>query len=112
MTEGKSRTIRLRPRVQRDLDEIAERFPQIAEQIIKKIEILYDYPRLGSAMDGAFQGYRQLLAGKYRIIYQIVTETEIEIAYIRHGARQLGLRVGRPNWLETLSQFLDLQVFG
>lgn len=45
----------------------------------------------------AFEGYRALLAARnrYRIIYRIVAENLIEVAYIRHCARQIGLRIIR-----------------
>ena len=93
MTQKPNKQVRLRPRAQHDLDEIRRLFPKTAEQIVKKITLLYEFPEIGSKMDQAFEGYRQLLSGKYRIIYQIVSDTEIEIAYIRHCARQLGLRI-------------------
>jgi len=48
-------------------------------------------------MFDAFQGYRALLAAKntYRIIYRIVHDDLVEVAYIRHCARQTRLRIVR-----------------
>ena len=48
-------------------------------------------------MIDAFAGYRALLAAKntYRIVYRIVSDELIEVAYIRHCARQIRLRVVR-----------------
>lgn len=48
-------------------------------------------------MFDAFTGYRSLLTAKntYRAIYRILSEDLIEIAYIRHCARQIRLRVVR-----------------
>ena len=89
MIKKENRLIRLRPRAQHDLDESTQRAAKVAEQIVKKLNLLYEFPLLGSAMDQAYEGYRQLLSGQYRIIYQIVSDTEIEIAYIRHCSRQL-----------------------
>ena len=45
-------------------------------------------------MDGAYEGFRQLLIERYRVIYQLEGD-EVRIAYVRHGARQPGLRVIR-----------------
>lgn len=89
MQKRESRSVLLRPRAQHDLDEITRKSGKLAEQIVKKLNLLYEFPSLGSAMDQAYEGYRQLLSGRYRIIYQIMSDTEIEIAYIRHCSRQL-----------------------
>lgn len=50
-------------------------------------------------MFDAFHGYRALLAVKnsYRIIYRIASDELIEIAYIRHCARQTHLRLIRTD---------------
>lgn len=88
----KNRRIILLPQAQQDLDRIRNSFSRIAEEIVRKIELLVDFPEMGPAMDQAYQGYRQLLCGHYRMIYEIISESRIEIAYVRHCARQLGLR--------------------
>lgn len=89
----KNKRIVLLPQAQQDLDDIKTFSSRIVEEILRKIELLLDFPELGPAMDQAYQGYRQLLCGHYRIVYEIVSESRIEIAYVRHGARQLGLRL-------------------
>jgi plasmid stabilization system protein ParE len=90
----KNRVVILRPRAQMDLDAISERYPQkVMEQLIDKIKLLYTFPMIGPTMDKAYTGYRSLLCGKYRIIYEIISDTRIEVAYIRHCSRQFGLRV-------------------
>lgn len=61
----------------------------IAEKILKKIELLYDFPRIGAPMFDDWEGYRQLIAEPYRVIYRIVTEDYIEISYIRHTRQRL-----------------------
>ena len=47
--------------------------------------------------EGYFQGYRSLLTAKntYRVVYRIVRDDLIEVAYIRYYSRQLRLRVIR-----------------
>jgi plasmid stabilization system protein ParE len=69
----------------------------LQDQIITKLELLREFPELGPAMFDAFQGYRSLLAANntYRIVYRIVHADLIEVAYIRHYARQIRLRVVR-----------------
>lgn len=42
----------------------------------------------------AFRGYRSLPAARneYRGVYRVVSDELVEVAYIRHCARQIGLR--------------------
>ena len=90
---GKNREIILRPQAQKDLDALRPKSPQTIEEILTKIELLFEFPEMGPRMDRAYQGYRQILCGNYRIIYEIISLHRIEIAYIRHCSRQLGLRL-------------------
>ncbi len=94
MAKSGTRKIKLLPRAEKELSALP---PQIQDQIIAKLELLYDFPELGPAMIDAFQGYRALLAARntYRIIYRIVSDELVEIAYIRHCARQTRLRPAR-----------------
>ncbi len=66
----------------------------IQMDILKRIKDLQELPRLGQAMEQAYEGYRCLLVGRrqYRLIYRILNDEMIEITYIRHCRRQLGLR--------------------
>ena len=61
---------------------------------LERVGLLSDFPLMGPAMDGPFAGYRQLLVGRCRVIYRVIGD-DVHIAYVRHGARQLGLRVVR-----------------
>ena len=88
------RRVRLLPRAQKEL----ESFPSvIQDQIIAKLDLLRDFPEMGPPMFDAFQGYRALLAARntYRIVYRIISDGSIEIAYIRHCSRQTRLRIIR-----------------
>ena len=51
--------------------------------------MLFDFPEIGSKMFFAWEGYRQLIVGNYRVIYQIVSPQRVEIAYIHHVRQQL-----------------------
>jgi plasmid stabilization system protein ParE len=64
-------------------------------RLVTRVGLLGEFPNLGTAMDGPYDGFRQLLVGRYRVIYTVddAAEGEVRIAYIRHGARQLGLRL-------------------
>lgn len=88
------RKVKLLPRAQRELEALP---PTIQDQIIAQLDLLRDFPEIGAAMFDAFQGYRALLAAKntYRIVYRIVAEDLVEVAYIRHCARQSRLRLIR-----------------
>ncbi len=74
-----------------DLSSIPE---PVRDGIVRKVELLGEFPLLGPAMDGPYDGFRQTRVGRYRVIYQVAGD-ELRIAYIRHGARQLGLRLVR-----------------
>jgi len=88
------RKVKLLPRAQRELEALPS---AIQDQIVAKLELLRDFPEMGVAMFDAFRGYRALLAARntYRIIYRIVSYNLIEIAYIRHCARQTRFRLIR-----------------
>lgn len=66
----------------------------VRERVLARVGLLAEFPMMGPAMDGPYEGFRQLVVGRHRVIYQIAS-TEVRIAYIRHGARQLGLRAVR-----------------
>ena len=89
-----ARQVKLLPRAEKELAALS---PTIQDQIINKLELRREFPEMGPVMFDAFQGYRSLLAAKntYRIVYRIVREDIIEVAYIRHYSRQMRLRVIR-----------------
>ena len=60
-----------------------------AERILEKVELLSEFPEMGSKMFFAWEGYRQLIVGNYRVIYEVVTPRRVEIAYIRHTRQKL-----------------------
>lgn len=88
------RRVELLPRARKDLEALPL---SIQDQIIAKIELLRDFPELGPAMVDAFQGYGAILAAKnsYRVVYRILADDLVEVAYIRHCARQTRLRLVR-----------------
>lgn len=86
------RKVKLLPRAQAELEALP---PAVQDQIIAKLDLLRDFPEIGPAMFDAFRGYQALLAARntYRIICKIVSDDLIEVAYIRHCARQTRLRL-------------------
>ncbi len=88
------RRVKLLPRAQKELESLPR---AVQDQIIAKLELLRDFPELGASMFDAFQGYRALLAARnsYRIVYRIMADDLVEVAYIRHCARQTRLRLIR-----------------
>ena len=88
------REVRLLPRAQKDLEALPL---SVQDQIVAKLELLRAFPEMGPAMFDAFHGYRALLAAKntYRVIYRVVSDDLIEVAYVRHCSRQTRLRIIR-----------------
>ena len=100
------RRIKLLPRAEKELEALS---PAIQDQIINKLELLREFPEMGPAMFDAFQGYRSLLEAVEKPLRQAqgerrgteecrrfpVREDLIEVAYIRHRAKQIRLRVVR-----------------
>jgi plasmid stabilization system protein ParE len=85
-------TVEFLPRAEKDLLALP---PDLQDEILSKIEVLQEFPQIGPRMERVFSQYRYILAGKnrYRIIYKIIPSGKVQIAYIRHCRRQLGLRV-------------------
>ncbi len=85
--------VKLLPRAQRELSALPA---EIQDQIFAKLELLREFPELGAPMVDAFRGYRALLAVRrtYRIVYRVRSDW-VEVAYFRHCARHVGLRVVR-----------------
>lgn len=88
------RKVKLLPRAQKELEALPF---AIQDQIIAKLDVLRDFPEIGPPMFDAFQGYRALLAARnsYRIVYKVVSDDLVQVAYIRHCARQTRLRLIR-----------------
>lgn len=84
--------VKLLPRAVKDLLELPK---DTQEEILNKMELLESFPEMGSKMEKAFENYRCLLAVKnrYRIIYKVKSAHLVEVAYIRHCRRQMGLRI-------------------
>ena len=72
------------------LDFIAERNPAAAKrtvlEIMEKVELLADHPRLAPRFLGANDpDLRQLVAGSYRVIYQLnESRAEIWVLAVQH----------------------------
>lgn len=89
-------TINLTETAYLDLEEVesyvSQSSPKIGREfvnkIFKKIEMLYDHPRVGRKVP-EFENdrIRELLQGKYRIVYRIVSDELIEVLRIIHGSR-------------------------
>jgi plasmid stabilization system protein ParE len=85
--------IRWTRRAVTDLDALGDR---ARARVVHSVGLLAEFPQLGSAMDGPYALYRQLLVDRLRVIYRLVGR-EVRIAYVRHGARQLTLRAVRDD---------------
>jgi toxin ParE1/3/4 len=59
-------------------------------RFFEKTEILENYPLIGSFVPELNdKNYRQLLVNSYRIIYKIISDTEVHILTVHHQARLL-----------------------
>lgn len=96
---GKKYAVKIYPRASRDIDDIYGyiaknlKEPKVAESILeileKAIYSLEDLPERGAIRrvgTYANQGYRQLIAGNYLIIYRVQKEKqEVYIVRVRYG---------------------------
>jgi len=58
----------------------------------ESVEVLYEHPKIGrSVPEYHSDDLRQILVGRYRVIYKIINETRIDIITIHHSARILNL---------------------
>lgn len=64
------------------------------ERFYEAIEVLYSHPLIGRPIrEYNLPQLRQVLVGKYRIIYLVVSEDRIDIITIHHSARLLNLEL-------------------
>ena len=87
-------------RAQEDIKSIAHYISQDSiyyaekqiERFYSSVEVLYEHPLVGkSIIEYNMPQLRQILSGKYRIIYFVVNEERIDIITIHHSARILNL---------------------
>ena len=76
----------LLPQAPEDLEAI---YDPLFSEIIERIRWLKEYPLWGAPMDGPFTGHRSFVVGLFRVIYKVISEKRVEIAYIRHCKRRL-----------------------
>ena len=71
--------------ISQDSPYIARKF---INRIFDKIDMLYQYPSFGKPVpEIGDRTVREILLNKYRIIYQIVDERNINVIRIVHGSR-------------------------
>jgi addiction module RelE/StbE family toxin len=83
---------------EKDLDEIEVYISQdspyyarrTVEKILSRVEMLRDFPLIGRIVpEFNNQNIRELIEGNYRIVYFLISKTEIIITRVHHGARLL-----------------------
>ncbi len=94
------RQIRLTETAYLDLEDIenyvSQSSPKIGRKFInkifKKIELLYEHPKMGKKVqEFNNDSIRELIQGKYRIVYRIVSDELVEVLRILHGSRLMDL---------------------
>ena len=81
-----------------DLQKISECYVErnskagekIVHAIVERVELLASVPLLGAPLPrDPSQNKRQVISGKYRIIYRVMQESQrIEVLTVWHGSRQ------------------------
>lgn len=62
-----------------------KKLPKVeAKKVIKKIQLLKEFPFSGKPLSGDFEGLRSLRAWPYRIIYKVQPKAGITIEIIKH----------------------------
>lgn len=85
-----------------DLDQIlsyiSERNPRAASQLLSKFEAaanrLSQMPEIGVRTDRSEM--RKIVVGNYLMVYEL-TNAEVVVHFIRHGARKNPWQIERPN---------------
>lgn len=75
----------LLPQVQEDLDSISD---PLFSAIIRRLEVLKEYPEMGAPMAGPYAGYRSTVVELFRVVYRLLPSQTIEVAYIRDCRRR------------------------
>lgn len=92
--------IRLTETAYHDLEDIesyvSQSSPKLGRafinKIFEKIEVLYEYPQIGRKVpEFDNDRLRELIQGKYRIVYLIKSNEFIEVLRIVHGSRLMDL---------------------
>ena len=75
----------LLPQAQKDLDAA---FDPLLSRVIRRLQLLEQFPEMGAAMVGPFAGYRSTIVGVFRVVYRVLPPSVIEIAYVRNCRRR------------------------
>ncbi|NNN07019.1 MAG: type II toxin-antitoxin system RelE/ParE family toxin [Elusimicrobia bacterium] len=81
--------VELLPQAAGDFQAIAE---PLHGRVLKRLEVLGDFPELGSPLNRAFTGYRSTIVELFRIVYRLRTDGVVEITFIRDCRRRLPKR--------------------
>jgi plasmid stabilization system protein ParE len=75
--------------IARDSDQAAD---SVRLRILNATATLFDFPLLGRVLpEGDSERTREVIVGSYRVIYELISEDEIEVFAVIHGARSLDL---------------------
>lgn len=75
----------LLPQARKDLDGISD---PLLSRILRRIDVLKRFPELGAPMGGPFQAYRSMVVFLFRVVYRILPDDIIEVAYVRDCRRR------------------------
>ncbi len=75
--------VALLPQAKADLSAITG---PLLTKVLKRLEVPRNYPQLGCALTGHFDGYRSTIVAALRIVYTGSGETVV-VSYVRHCRR-------------------------
>lgn len=76
----------IRDYIAQDRPEVSQ---NIARGIVKKIDLLKDFPEIGYRLNTTQKDLRVTLYGHYRIVYKLNENKDVSIVGIFHGALDL-----------------------
>lgn len=65
---------------------------RMIERIIAKTDVLVDFPKAGRMVPEYHdENVREIIEGRYRIIYELIDFERIDITHVHHTARPLSV---------------------
>lgn len=63
-------------------------------RIRKRVQVLKNQPNLGKVVDEIQEeNIKELVEGNYRIVYRVISQNQIDILLVHHGAGDLSRRI-------------------
>lgn len=77
--------LRFLPQAKEELTAISE---PLFSRVLRRLELLRKYPELGAFMPGPCADMRSTVVDNFRIVYRLLPDGVIEVAYVRDCRRR------------------------